>query len=107
MCVACAALLAFVGALVWAGVYWPLRFKTMAEGLAAAVSGTPAPHAPASPAALDVPLTTLERAQMYASLLFSFLRTGLLSSPLFWGLAGALAVTSFLARPKMKNATEK
>jgi hypothetical protein len=38
--------------------------------------------------------------------LFSFLRTGLLGSPWFWGLAGALAGMSFLARPKMKNATQ-
>ncbi|HEX8423371.1 MAG TPA: hypothetical protein VF634_08165, partial [Pyrinomonadaceae bacterium] len=48
VCLACAALLAFVGVLVWAGVYWPLRFKLMAEQLAAAVSGAPATnlHAP-------------------------------------------------------------
>jgi hypothetical protein len=107
VCVACASLLVFVGALVWAGVYWPLRFKTMAQGLAAAVSGTPAPHVPASSAASAMPLTTLERAGMYASLLFSFIRTGLLGSPWFWGLAGALAGLSFLARPKTKKATEK
>lgn len=106
VCVACAALLAFVGVLVWAGVYWPLRFKTMAEGLAAAVSGTPAPHVPASSAAAAMPFTTLERAEMYVALLFSFLRTGLLSSPWFWGLAGALAGMSFLARPT-KNVTER
>ena len=110
VCAACAALLAFVGALVWAGVYWPLRFKTMAEGLAAAVSGTPAPHAPPFTVA-SLPLTALERAEMYASLLFSFLRTGLLRSPWVWGLAAALASLSFLARPAdekaMKEATEK
>jgi hypothetical protein len=109
VCVACAALLVLVGALVWAGVYWPLRFKTMLEGLAAAVSGTPAPHVPApvSSAATGVPLTMLERAEMYASLLFSFIRTGLLRSPWFWGLAGALAGMSFLARPTMQNVTGK
>jgi hypothetical protein len=107
VCVACAALLAFVGALVWAGVYWPLRFKTMAEGLAAAVYGTPAPHLPAPASSAVVPLSTLERAEMYASLSFSFIRTGLLRAPLFWGLAGALAGLSFLARPAKKNVTER
>lgn len=101
VCVACAALLAFVGALVWAGIYWPLRFKLMAEQLASVVSGSPAPNLPA-PA--SVPLNTLERVEMYASLLFSFMRTGLLQSPLFWGLAGALAGLSFLPRPAKENA---
>ena len=46
-----------------------------------------------------MPLTTLERVEMYASLLLSFLRTGLQRSPWFWGLAGALAGLSFLSRP--------
>lgn len=102
VCAACAALLALVGVLVWAGVYWPLRFKLMAEQLASVVSDAPAPRvtapdiaATSHPAAM--PLTALERVEMYASLLFSFIRTGL-KSPWFWGLAGALAALSFLAR---------
>ncbi|HYG09313.1 MAG TPA: hypothetical protein VD835_05020 [Pyrinomonadaceae bacterium] len=40
-----------------------------------------------------------ERARMYVSLLFSFIRTGLLRSPWVWTLALALAGMSFLARP--------
>jgi hypothetical protein len=107
VCIACAALLAFVGALVWAGVYWPLRFKLMAEQLAFAASNQPAPnfHAPTASSPATVPLTTLARVEMYASLLFSFIRTGLLRSPLFWGLAGALAGLSFLSRPAKEKAT--
>jgi hypothetical protein len=108
VCVACAALLALIGALVWAGVYWPLRFKLMAEGLAAAVNGTPAPQVPAptsSTPATAMPLTTLARAEMYASLLFSFIRTGLLCSPLFWTLAGALAGLSLVSRTTTEKAT--
>jgi hypothetical protein len=106
--VACVALVAFVGALVWAGVYWPLRFKLMAEQLAHAVSNTHASpaHAP-SPAAATMPLGALERAEMYASLLFSFMRTGLQSSPLFWALACALAGLSFLSRAPMEKASEQ
>jgi hypothetical protein len=103
VCVACAVLLAFVGALAWAGVYWPLRFKLMAEQLASAASGAPAPNLPA-PAPASVPLDTLARVEMYAALLFSFIRTGLLQSPLFWGLAGALAGLSFLPRPANEKA---
>jgi len=99
VCVACAALIAFVGVLIWGGVYWPRRFKLMAEGLAFAVSGTPAPNLPAPFSSAAMPLTTLERVEMYASLLLSFLRTGLQRSPWFWGLAGALAGLSFLSRP--------
>lgn len=106
VCVACAALLVFVGALVWAGVYWPLRFKLMMEQLAFAVSGTPAPGLPA-PSSASVPLTALERVEMYASLLFSFIRTGLRRSPWLWGLAFALAGLSLLARPATKKATEQ
>lgn len=106
VCAACAALLAFVGALAWAGVYWPLRFKLMAEGLASAVSGTTAPNLPAPISSAPVmPLSILERVEMYASLLFSFIRTGLVRSPLFWGLAGALAGLSFLHRPATEKAT--
>jgi hypothetical protein len=79
----------------------------MAEQLAFAVSGTPAPNVPApSPTAAAMPLGTLERIEMYASLLFSFIRTGL-SSPWFWGLAGALAGMSFLSRTANEKATEK
>ncbi|HEY0099447.1 MAG TPA: hypothetical protein VGB76_10910 [Pyrinomonadaceae bacterium] len=104
VCIACAALLAFVGALVWAGVYWPLRFRLMAEQLASAVSGTPAPNLHAPSPATATPLSTLGRAQMYASLLFSFVRTGLLS-PSFWGLAGALAGLGFLARTPTEKAS--
>lgn len=106
VCVACAALLAFVGALVWAGVYWPLRFKLMAEQLAYTVSGTHAPAVPAQTSA-SVPLGALERVTMYAGLLFSFLRTGLQRSAWFWTLAGALAGLSFLARAKRKKAAER
>lgn len=106
VCVACAALLAFVGALVWAGVYWPLRFKLMAEGLAFAASGTPAPGLPAPSASAAMPLTNVERVEMYASLLFSFMRTGLWS-PWFWALACALVGLSFLSRPTTKEATEQ
>jgi hypothetical protein len=97
VCVACAALLALVGVLVWAGVYWPLRFKLMAEQLASVVSDAPAPRVAApdsSSAAMS--LTTLERVEMYASLLFSFIRTGLKSPPV-WAIACALAGVSFLA----------
>lgn len=104
VCVACAALLAFVGALVWAGVYWPLRFKLMAEQLASAVHGTHAPTLNAPSAATATPLTTIERVEMYASLLFSFIRTGLQSPPV-WGLACALAGLSFLSRTATENAT--
>jgi hypothetical protein len=107
VCVACAALLVFVGALVWFGVYWPLRFKLMAEQLAFAVSGThAAPHVPA-PASATVPLGTLERMEMYASLLLSFVLTGLRHSAWFWALAGALAGFAFLSRSPKEREAEK
>jgi hypothetical protein len=104
VCVACAALVAFVGLLVWAGVYWPLRFKLMTEQLAAVVSGTPTTNLHAPSAAAVMPLTPVERAEMYASLLFSFIRTGV-QSTWFWGLAGALAGLSFLSRTATEKAT--
>jgi hypothetical protein len=103
VCVACALLLAFVGVLVWAGVYWPLRFKLMAEQLASAVSGTPAPNLHAPSPASPVPLGTLGRVEMYAALSFSFIRTGL-RSPWFWGLAFALAGLSFLSQTTEEKA---
>jgi hypothetical protein len=59
------------------------------ESLASPASALPvsAPHASAS-----------ERARMYVSLLFSFIRTGLQSSPWLWTLVLALSGMSFLAR---------
>ena len=106
VCVACAALVAFVGLLVWGGVYWPLRFKLMAEQLAFAVSDAPAPPAP-TPTSTSMPLGTLERAQMYASLLLSFMLTGLRRSAWFWGLAGALAGFVFLSLRATEKVREK
>ena len=116
------AVVAFVLALVAAGVYWPQRFKLVAEQLTSAVHGRAttvdannsagantsanesttddagvAAHIGQLPASAP-PASVPERARMYLSLLFSFIGTGL-RSLWFWALALALAGASFLSRP--------
>jgi len=114
------ALVAFVAALAAAGLYWPQRFKLAGEQLTFAASGTTANNSASGNTTAEAnataqaesvtavtgqlpssapPASVPERAKMYVSLLFSFVRTGLTLSPWFWTLALALLGMSFLSRP--------
>ena len=116
---ACVALVAFVAALAFAGLYWPQRFKLAAERLTSAApeattnnsasgdktAGAQTTAGAESASANFGQLPTLaptasapERAKMYVSLLHGFIATGLKLSPWFWTLALALSGMSFLSR---------
>lgn len=106
--VACIALVALVAALAAVGLYWPARFKFVADQLTTAAAPetvNATVNATANTVATTggfgdatrVPASALERAWMYVSLLLSFVSTGLRSA-WFWILGGALAALSFLSR---------
>lgn len=120
------AVVAVVAALVAAGLYWPQRFKLAAEQLTHAVSETPTTanvsatanvnatdrtgaiaDAGTTPSSAPPASSAAERARMYASLLFSFIGTGLGRSLSFWALVLALAGLWFLSRPAAEFAEER
>jgi hypothetical protein len=102
--VACVALAVLVAALAAVGLYWPARFKFVADQLTSAAApetvnasaNTTATTADSGEAS-RAHASGLERAGMYVSLLLSFVSTGL-RSPWFWALCVALAALSFLSR---------
>lgn len=101
VCLAGVALIMFVAALAAAGLYWPARFKLLADQMTSAASAAPTLNALAPAPNAPVPATPANapaRARMYASLLFSFILTGC-QSWRFWGLVAGLAGMSFLSRP--------
>ncbi|HYP01232.1 MAG TPA: hypothetical protein VER76_13660 [Pyrinomonadaceae bacterium] len=127
--VACVALAALVAALSFAGLYWPARFKFVADQLTfanapqtvnATVNAQETVNATADTAAstpADAATTGgsgnatrvraasgFERAWMYGALLLSFIFTGLRSA-WFWVVVAALAGLSFLSRGRAGEAS--